>query len=398
MTLLGRFVIGCATVAAAYQLFQVFAAWWFFRRTRRAEAAVPDAELPPVTLLKPLKGLGVDLYDNLASFCRQDYPAYQIVFGIADVDDPALTVVQQIKRDFPKHDIVLSIGDALGANRKVANLRHMMRHARHGIFVLSDADVRVRPDYLKAMVRPLADRATGLTTCLYRGVGRFGLPSVLESLFINSDFIPMVVTAQLVEPFRYAFGASIALRRDAYERIGGFAPLADYLADDYQLGSRVAAAGYRLVLLPYVVETVLDSVTLGDVWRHLLRWSRTYRVSRPLSWFFTLVTHATLWGSLAPIATGGTPLGWSVFAGALGARLLSLAAILRLLDDRETLRHLWLVLPKDIFNSFMWGAAFLGRRVTWSGQELRVEADGRMTPLAPADALAQTPAAKAAGG
>ena len=399
MTLVGAFVVGCATVAAAYQLFQLFAAWWFFRRGARiAGAASPDATLPPVTVLKPLKGPGVDLYDNLASFCRQDYPAYQIVFGIADVGDPASTVVQQIKRDFPRHDIVLSVGNAPGANRKVANLRHMMRHARHDILVLSDADIRVRPDYLTTMVRPLADPATGLTTCLYRGAGRFGLPSVLESLFINTDFIPMVITAQLVEPFRYAFGASIALRREAYERIGGFAPLADYLADDYLLGNRVAAAGYRLVLLPYVVETVLDSVTLRDVWRHLLRWSRTYRVSRPVSWFCTLITHATFWGALAPIATGGTPLGWTVFAAALGARLISLAAILRLLDDRETLRHLWLVPLKDIFNSFMWAAAFLGRQVTWSGQALRVEPDGRMTPVAPAEALPQAPAARVAGG
>ena len=272
MTLVGVFVVGCATVAAAYQIFQLFAVWWFLRRgTRAADAASSDVDLPPVTVLKPLKGPGVDLYDNLASFCRQDYPAYQIVFGIADVGDPALTVVQQIKRDFPRHDIVLSVGNAPGANRKVANLRHMMRHACHGILVLSDADIRVRPDYLKTMVRPLADPATGLTTCLYRGAGHFGLPSVLESLFINTDFIPMVITAQLVEPFRYAFGASIGLRREAYERIGGFAPLADYLADDYLLGSRVAAAGYRLVLLPYVVETVLDSVTLRSV-RCLQAW------------------------------------------------------------------------------------------------------------------------------
>ena len=130
MTPLGMLVIGCATVAAAYQLFQVFAAWWFFRRALRAEAAATDTELPPVTVLKPLKGLGVDLYDNLASFCRQDYPAYQIVFGISDVDDPALTVVQQIRRDFPGHDIVLSIGNAPGANRKVANLRHI-RNVKH---------------------------------------------------------------------------------------------------------------------------------------------------------------------------------------------------------------------------------------------------------------------------
>jgi ceramide glucosyltransferase len=133
------------------------------------------------------------------------------------------------------------------------------------------------------------------------------------------------------------------------------------------------------------------------VWRHLLRWSRTYRVSRPVSWFCTLITHATLWGALAPIATGGTPLGWAVFATALGARLISLAAILRLLDDRETLHHLWLVPLKDIFNSFMWSAAFLGRHVTWSGQALRVEPDGRMTPVAPAEAVPEVPAAKVAG-
>src|SRR5262245_18440529 len=234
MSAVGAFVVACATIATAYQLFQLFASWWFLHRGRAA-GGEPDVPLPPVTVLKPLKGPGIDLYENLASFCRQHYPAYQIVFGIADVDDPALPVVQQIKRDFPKNDIVLSVGEAPGANRKVANLRHMMRHSRHGTLVLSDADIRVRPAYLKTMVRPLADRAVGLTTCLYRGAGHFGLRSVLESLFINTDFIPMVITAQLVEPFRYVFVASIALRRDAYERIGGFASLADYLADDYLL-------------------------------------------------------------------------------------------------------------------------------------------------------------------
>src|SRR5207302_7349032 len=139
--------------------------------------------------------------------------------------------------------------------------------------------------------------------------------------------MPLVITAQPVEPFRYAFGASIGLRREAYERIGGFAPLADYLADDYLLGSRVAAAGYRLVLLPYVVETVLDSVTVADVWRHLLRWARTYRVCQPVPWFFTIVTHTVLWGVAALVATRGSALGCAVLATALGARLGTLAAI-----------------------------------------------------------------------
>src|SRR5262249_51249436 len=160
---------------------------------------------PAVTVLKPLKGPGIDLYANLASFCRQDYPAYQIVFGVEDPRDPAAAVVRQLRRDFPERDIVLAVGSAPGANRKVANLCHMMRLARHGVLVLSDSDIRVRPDYLRTMVAPLADPAVGLTTTLYRGVGRFGLPSLIESLFINTDFTPMVLAAQIVQRFEYAF-------------------------------------------------------------------------------------------------------------------------------------------------------------------------------------------------
>ena len=376
-----------AVFGAGYQLFQLFAVWRFFRRAPRAAPALPHGgRLPPVTVLKPLKGPGIDLYANLASFCRQDYPAYQIVFGVEDPSDPAVAVVRQIRRDFPSRDIVLSVGRMPGANRKVANLQHMMRHARHDVLVLSDGDIRVRPDYLRAVVAPLADPTVGLTTCLYRGVGRFGLPSVVESLFINTDFMPMVLAAQIVQRFEYAYGASIALRREAFNRIGGFAPLADYLADDYLLGNRIAKAGYRLVLLPYSVETVLDSVTFRDVFRHQLRWVRTYRVQQPFNWFLTILTHATMWGVVAALATGG-PAGWGVLAGALAVRLGTLAAVLRLLGDRSTPRYLWLVPLKDLFSSLMWAAAFLGRQVTWSEQVLRIQRDGRMVPIAPAPAL-----------
>jgi ceramide glucosyltransferase len=373
------FVFFWAVVASGYQLFQLFAAWWFFRRWRRPAGG--EEFLPPVTVLKPLKGPGVDLYANLASFCRQEYPTYQIVFGVEDARDPAVMVVRQLRRDFPHRDIALSIGEMPGANRKIANLRHMMRHARHRTLVLSDSDIRVRPDYLRAMVAPLADPRVGLTTCLYRGTGRFGLPSVLESLFINTDFIPMVLAAQIVQRFEYAYGASIAFRREALDRIGGFAPLADYLADDYQLGNRIAKAGYRLVLLPYVVETVLDSVRVSDVWRHLLRWARTYRVCQPVPWFFTIVTHTVLWGVLAFLVSHGSAWGWAMLGLALATRVGALAAIMRLLGERDTVRHLWLVPPKDLFNSVMWAAAFLGREVNWSGQILRIQRDGRMVPV-----------------
>ena len=376
------FVLACAGVATGYQLFQIYATWRFLRRGRR-EARGP---LPAVTVLKPLKGPGLDLYANLASFCRQDYPTYQVVFGVEDARDPAVAVVQQIRRDFPERDIALAVGRMPGANRKVANLCHMMRHARHEVLVMSDSDIRVRPDYLQTMVAPLRDPEVGLTTCLYRGVGRFGLPSVVESLFINTDFTPMVLAAQIVQRFEYAYGASIAFRRDALARIGGFAPLADYLADDYLLGNGIAKAGYRLVLLPYTVETVLDAVTLRDVWRHLLRWSRTYAVQEPVGWFASVVTHATLWGVLAPLATGGSALGWAMLATAICVRLVSLSVILRMLGERETTRWLWLVPLKDLLTSLVWAGGFSGREVTWSGQVLRIQRDGRVVPVQPVPA------------
>jgi ceramide glucosyltransferase len=383
MELLGEVVLGCVAIGAGYQLFQLLAAWRFLRRAaRRPRPAV--AAWPPVTVLKPLKGLGVGLYENLATFCAQEYPGrWHIVFGVEDPDDPAVDVVARIRRERPDLDIVLSVDQAPGVNRKVANLRHMMRHARHDLLVLSDGDIRVRPDYLRAMVAPLADPEgdprLALTTCLYRGIAG-GFASVVESLFINADFIPMVLTAQMVQRFRYAYGASIAVRREALDRIGGFEVLADFLADDYLLGNRIAKAGYRLLLLPHVVDTVLDSKTFGDVWRHQFRWGATYRVCQPSAWPFTVLTHATLWGVLAVLTVGGT-LGWGALLLVLGTRLGSLAAILTLLGDRATRARLWLVPAKDLVTSAVWLAALVSRRVTWSGQVLQVLPDGRMRPL-----------------
>jgi ceramide glucosyltransferase len=258
----------------------------------------------------------------------------------------------------------------------------MMRHARHDVLVLSDGDIRVQPDYLRALVAPLGDPQVGLTTCLYRAHAPGGTPALIESLSINTDFLPMAMAAQLIDRFEYAYGASIALRREVLDRIGGFDAIADYLADDYQLGRRVARAGYRLVLVPYVVETILDARTWGDVWRHQLRWARTYRVCRPIGWFFTTTTHATLWGVVALIVTGGDTVGGAAFAGAIAARVLGLAGVLTLLGERDTLRRLWLVPVKDLAGSVVWAAGYFGRRVEWSGQRLRVARDGRITPLA----------------
>jgi len=370
-------VLACSAIATLYQLVQIAAARRFLARSRPAR----NGHTPPLTILKPLKGPGLELAANLETFCRQDYPEYQIVFGVEDPSDPAVEIVRSLMRRFPDRDITLSVGHEEGTNRKVASLVHMMRHARHDVLVLSDADIRVRPDYLRTLAAPLADPAVGLTTCLYRGRAVLGLPSLVESLFINTDFLPMVLMAQWVQRFRYAYGASTAFRREALDEIGGFDALRDHLADDYLLGNRIADAGWRLLLLPYLVETVLDSRTMNDVWRHQLRWARTYRVCQPFGWFVSLVIHTMLWGVAAVFATGGSVVGWIALLAAVTARLSSLRVILGMLGDTATVRDLWLVPMKDLAYSAVWVASWLGRDVVWSGQRLRVLPDGRMIPV-----------------
>jgi ceramide glucosyltransferase len=335
-------VLCCAVFATAYQLAQVAATWRFLRRGRRAAPATGHA-LPPVTVLKPLKGPGFELDANLESFCRQAYPQYQIVFGVEDASDPAVEVVRSLARRFPQCDISLSVGLEDGANRKIASLVHMVQQARHDVLVVSNADIRVRPDYLSRLVEPLADPAVGLTTCLYRGRAQRGFPALIEALLINTDFFPMVLMAQWVQRFRYAYGASMAIRREALRQIGGFGALRDHLADDYVLGNRIADAGWRLLLLPYVVETIVDARTMLDVWRHQLRWARTYRVCQPFNWFATIVVHTMLWGALAVLVTGGATLGWLLLGAGLACRLWSLRAIFRLIGGGDVPRHLWLI-------------------------------------------------------
>jgi ceramide glucosyltransferase len=389
MSLLAWICLAGAAVGTGYQLFQLAAAVRFFRRARRRWGD-PEVYTPPVTILKPLKGPGIDLYENLESFCQQDYPSYEIVFGVADPADPAVETVRQLQAAHPERRILLAIGERAGTNAKVANLVNMMPAARHDVFVLSDADIRVKPDYLRTMMKPLRDPAVGLSTCLYRGVGDAGVASLLESLFINTDFIPMVLVGDWLG-IRTAYGASIAFTREALDAIGGFEAIRDHLADDYLLGSRIHGAGYEIAVLPYVVETVLDSTTLADVWRHQLRWARTYRACQPVGWFAAIVTHATFWGTASVIATGGAPIGWQALGIAVAIRLGSLLAIMRLLREPETPRHLGLVPVKDLLYSTVWLATWFGRDVLWSGRRFRVEADGRLVPQ---DAGTASPAAE----
>jgi ceramide glucosyltransferase len=361
-----------------YHLFMLAAALRFFRRTSRWRE-LPD-HLPPVTVLKPLKGATPELLANLESFCHQAYPTYQVVFGVDSPDDPAIGVVHRVQRAFPERDIVLSIGSGAAVNGKVGTLMQMVEHARHPVLVLSDADIRVTPDYLRTVVRPLQREHVGLSTCFYRGRGRFGLATLFESLCITTDFVPMSFIGNWIG-IRAAYGATIAFKRAALDAAGGFGTAADQLADDYVLGQRVAAAGYELAVLPYVVDTVLEEDTLGQVWRHQMRWARTYRACEARGWLLASLVQTTTWACLLWLATGGDWPAPQLLGAALGVRLSVLGVIIGLLRDREAALSLWLLPVKDLAMSANWVVSWLGREVEWSGQRFRVEADGRLTRL-----------------
>lgn len=372
-------LIGLLT-STGYCMVMLYSAHTFF--TRRLEEDSADKG-PAVTVLKPLKGLEPQLYQNLRTLCEQDYERFQLIFGIADAADPAAAVVLQLKQEYPAIDIELVVdGRVHGSNHKVSNLHNMYARAKHEVIVIADSDIRVPRLYLRELVRHLRDPGVGLVTSMYRASSTGGLPGLVESLCINTDWCHMVLVARVAEKLTYAFGATIALRRSVLDEIGGFLPIADYLADDYQLGQRVAARGYRLALSNQVLETVIGVRDSRELLEHQLRWARTYRVCRPRGYFGSIFTHTTLW-SLANVLFHGFTLGSCLVSGALlGLRYLSAALLSwRYLGADTTAAQLLLVPVKDLFVSLLWVLAFTGNTVTWSGRRFRVQRDGRMVDI-----------------
>ncbi|MDA8389221.1 MAG: bacteriohopanetetrol glucosamine biosynthesis glycosyltransferase HpnI [Gammaproteobacteria bacterium] len=328
---------------------------------------------PPVSILKPLYGLEPDLYEILRTFCVQDYPCYEVVFGIQDAKDPAGAVVRRLQAEFPDRDLVLVVNDRLiGSNRKVCNLANILERARYGRLVLADADISVGPDYVRTVAAPLADAGVGIVTCLYRGNAHGGVWSRLGSLFIQDWFVPSVLLARLLGQSGFAFGATIALRRETLAAIGGFEAFASHLADDYEIGARTRALGLRTVLSPYVVTTAVAEPTFADLWAHQLRWLRTIRLVNPAGYAASVFSFAL------PVAAIGGALVGSAWAWAC----VFLALVLRLMLHWRACRRLgahaqWGLWPvADLLLLALWVAGFLGRRVRWRDQRLAVGASG----------------------
>ncbi|MDA8164059.1 MAG: bacteriohopanetetrol glucosamine biosynthesis glycosyltransferase HpnI [Desulfobacteraceae bacterium] len=348
-----------------------------FRFRRPPPAGIADQ--PPVTILKPVCGLDHGLYDNLSSFCRQDYPAFQVVFGSRDPGDPAVAVVRRVIRDFPGCDAALVIDGRIGGrNLKVANLANMLPAAKYDLLVIADSDMRVAQSYLTTLAASFADPRVGAVTCLYRGTPAGGLASRLGALFINDWFLPSVLAALALQKLRFCFGATMAVRREALAAIGGFAALADYLADDYELGNQVSRQGHRVALSPYVVEDIVSERGFRALLAHEVRWARTIRTCRPAGYAFSPLANNAL--SLAALNLLLSP------SGLLGPVLAILAAALRLalhFTVRAAIRPAgparpWLLPLRDLLCLAVWAGSFLGRGVTWRENRFAVAADGRL--------------------
>ncbi len=366
-------------LAAMGWMYWVAATWLtlgFFRPRAGRGAEPTPAGLPPVSVLKPVKGLDFAAYESFATFCRQDYPRYELLFGVASARDAAIPVIERLRRDFPAIPIRLHVTPPVGANSKASILHGLAQKAEHDVLVVSDSDIEAPPDCLWRVVAPLADPVVGMVVTAYRGGTPRSFAALLEALYIGPTFLPGVLVARIVLRMRFALGACLALRRADLGRIGGFAAVADFLADDYQLGRRVAGLGLRVALIPLVVTCSLGPTRLVDTWRREVRWSRCTRSSRPLGFFGLLLTMPTPFALLAVVAGGGG-LAWAAVAISLVVRWAAAAVITTVMADPA--RRLLALLPlRDVVTAVVWAASALGRTVWWRGERYRVNAEGTL--------------------
>jgi ceramide glucosyltransferase len=372
-------ISGCATALAAVAMGYTITAWVALRDARTPGQPPRALAPPPTTILKPLCGAELGLYERLRSFCEQPSPRLQIICGVHDAADPALGAVRRLQREFPQLDLQIAVCPAQhGASGKVSNLLNMMPLARHDYLVIADSDVAVPPDYLERVIAPLQDEAVGIVTCPYRGCPQPGVWSLLGSLFINEWFMPSVRVASMFGSRAFAFGATIALRRETLVRIGGFTPIADQLPDDYRLGELTRRLGLCTVLSEVEVETGVNEATLGDLVRHELRWLRTIRTVRPLGYTLAGVTFGLPAALLATVLARGSAVTIAMLAVTVAARLMINSSPRK---PYPPVAQLWLVAVNDLLAFALWCWSFTAREVHWRNARYRVARDGTAHPI-----------------
>lgn len=366
MTLL----VAClAGVAAAYQLLAWLAALTHLRRANPS-----PHRLPPISILKPIHGLDPHFYEAIESHALLDYPEYEILFGLSDPCDPAQPLLEKLRSAYPDRPIRIIAAPHPAPNPKVGVLIELARHARHPVLVVNDSDVAVPHDYLRRLAAALEEPGVGLATCLYRGQGQ-GLAGRFEALAIATDFAPGVLVAPWLGVSEFALGATMAFRASDLARAGGFEAVADYLADDYQLGRRISRLGHRIVLAPVVVLTYLPNKGWRQAWEHQVRWARTVRACRGGGYLGLPITWATFW------ALASAACGWLWAAAVLVMLRLVAGATVAALVLRMPLRAAdFVLIPlRDLWGIAIWLAGLTGRKVVWRGRSLVMDREGRIT-------------------
>jgi ceramide glucosyltransferase len=360
--------------------------WLAARRFPLHRRVTDQSFAPDLSLLKPLKDCNETTVESLRSWFHQNYTGQiQILFGVARADDPVCDIVRQLLAENPRHNAQLVIcGNMLGANAKVAKLIQLEELAAHELILISDADVRVPPDFLTNLVAPLRDPKVGLVNCFYQLANPATTAMQLEAVAINADFWSQVLQSQTLKPLDFALGAAILMRRNALAQIGGFQAIVNCLADDYQLGHRMAEKGHRVALCPVIAECWDAPMDWRAVWNHQLRWARTIRACQPIPYFFSILSNATFWPLLWLIASllfSKTLHASFVALGLLVIRILIAQNLQRRLTRSRDIADWWLVPLKDLLQVVLWAGAFSGNTIEWRGRQMRMSRAGDLIPM-----------------
>lgn len=358
-----------------YYFFSLYCAIRFFGR-------VPsDTDyLPSVTVLKPLNGVEEGIYENLLSHVKQDYPSYQIVFGVHHDDDPVIPVVERLIKEFPDCDMELVVSkDVVGPNMKVCNLNNMYVKAKNEIVIINDSDTRVGPDYLRRIANELKGPEVGGATCVYKLKNPPNFVSAIETFFVNCDFTPSAVVAHTLG-MNFGFGATIAIKKGALEEIGGFSALADYIAEDYQMGERLTKAGYRLNVSNYLIDTILHEDGFWDQVSHLVRWTSTIRACRPKGYFLKTFTMGMSFSVFFLIISGFSVFSIAVFLLHWFARCFTAVVInAKCLKEKGGLGYLLFLPLLDLVIFAVWCWGLFEHKVTWRGHTFYIHKGGWVT-------------------
>ena len=370
-------VLVLATGPLVYYLLSLYCTVEYFRGLRKLPPR-DDSFAPPVSILKPVRGVDPGAYENFASYCRIDYPDYELVFAMADPHDQVIPVIEQLQRDFPDRSIrFVTDVPRVGENNKVNSLCRLVKEARYGLLVMTDSDVRVPRDYLREVVAPFADRRVGAVTCFYRCAGGGTLAANLDMLGMCMDSVPSALLARQLEGnVQFAFGWTMATTKERLAEIGGWEAMANHHSDDFELGNRIASKGHRVELTREPVGMVFPEEEFTDFLRHELRWAVGLRNVRPAGYAGMIFTHGLPWTVLATVVAAAS--GWAGIAAAFVAAYLALrlglayAAGVWGLQDRNITSKLWLAPVRDAISAAIWFAGFFTDRITWRGLEYRV--------------------------